>query len=165
MRFIKTLSFLCFAFFATSAFAQSSMPSVTAKTLAGQSIDLQDHVRPGKVTFFTFWASWCTPCKKELDALADFYEDWQNDWDVEIVAITIDNARGLMKVPAIVASKDWEYTILSGVQNDMQQAFNFQSIPHSFIVNKEGKITNVHSGYVPGDEEEIEDHIREIMEH
>ena len=30
-----------------------------------------------------FWATWCSPCKKELDAIADYYEEWQEMYGLE----------------------------------------------------------------------------------
>ena len=75
-----------------------------------QTIDLIQHDGP---TVFCFWATWCSPCKRELDAVSDFYEELQDEYDVELLAITIDDARSLAKVPALVETKGWEYTILA----------------------------------------------------
>ena len=70
----------------------------------------------------------------------------------------------MTKVPGIVATKGWEFEVLSADQNEIQTALNFQTIPQTFLVDKEGNIVYSHSGYVPGDEFELEDHIREEAE-
>lgn len=151
---ITLFLFLCFAMFAT---AQKTVPSVNVKTLDGQVVNLKDYVaKSGKIIVIDFWATWCSPCKKELDTVADFYEDWQKKYNVEILAITIDNQRALPKVPGIVESKGWEYTIFSGNEEEMRNAFNFQTIPQTIVADKNGIIIFEHSGYVPGDEEELE---------
>jgi len=151
---ITLFLFLCFAMFAT---AQKTVPSVNVKTLDGQVVNLKDYVaKSGKIIVIDFWATWCSPCKKELDTVADFYEDWQKKYNVEILAITIDNQRALPKVPGIVESKGWEYTIFSGNEEEMRNAFNFQTIPQTIVADKNGNIIFEHSGYVPGDEEELE---------
>ena len=153
---------MLFAFaFSGSAFGQKNIPKVEVKSLDRETFDLQEYASdPGKVYVIDFWATWCSPCKKELDAIADYYEDWQSEYNVELIAVTIDNARALPKVPGIVETKGWEYTIFSGNEDAVRSAFNFQTIPQT-VVAKNGKIIFEHNGYVPGDEDELEEVIRE----
>lgn len=151
-------------FFSISLFSQNAMPSVEVKTLDGQTVNIQDYANNGKITILSFWATWCSPCKKELDAIADMYEEWQEDYDVELLAITIDTQRALAKVPGMVESKGWEYTILSDANQRLQQALNFQTVPQTFVLDAEGGIAYSHSGYLPGDEYELEDIIKELTE-
>ena len=138
------------------------LPSVIVKTLDGKSVNIQDYGVNGKLTVLSFWATWCSPCKRELDAIADLYPEWQENYDVEVLAITIDNARALAKVRPLVEQKGWEYEILSDAKQELQRALNFQAIPQTFLVDKEGNIVYDHTGYAPGDELELEDHIIEI---
>lgn len=165
MNILKTLFCLTLLSFSTLAFAQNDLkklPDVEVKTLNGQSLNLADFGKNGKITIISFWATWCTPCKKELDAIADFYPDWVEEYDCELLAITIDNTRQLAKVPVMVETKQWEYTVLAGDQNAVQTAFNFQTIPQTFLVDQEGNIVYTHSGYVPGDEYGLEDKIKKL---
>ena len=138
----------------------NTLPAINVKTLEGKSVNIQDMVGKGKITVISFWATWCSPCKRELDAIADMYPDWQEDYDVELLAITIDDARGVAKVPAMVASKGWEYKILSDSKQDLQRALNFQTVPQTFLLNAAGEIIYTHSGYSPGDEYELEEQIK-----
>jgi cytochrome c biogenesis protein CcmG, thiol:disulfide interchange protein DsbE len=152
-----TISLLLFLLFAISATAQKTVPSVNVKTLDGKTVNLKDYIaNSGKTIIIDFWATWCSPCKKELDTVADFYDDWKKNYNVELLAITIDNQRALPKVPGIVESKGWEYTIFAGNEEEMRNAFNFQTIPQTLVIDKSGKIVFEHNGYVPGDEEELE---------
>ncbi len=166
MKNVSKFLTLAFLVLSISVFAQDEqkLPSVTVKHLDGQSVDLATYGENEKLTVISFWATWCTPCKKELDAINDIYEDWQEEFDVELLAITIDNSRQLTKVPGIVTTKGWEFEVLSADQNEIQTALNFQTIPQTFLIDKEGNIVYSHSGYVPGDEFELEDHIREEAE-
>lgn len=152
-----TISLLLFLLFAISATAQKTVPSVNVKTLDGKTVNLKDYIaNSGKTIIIDFWATWCSPCKKELDTVADFYDDWKKNYNVELLAITIDNQRALPKVPGIVESKGWEFTIFAGNEEEMRNAFNFQTIPQTLVIDKSGKIVFEHNGYVPGDEEELE---------
>jgi peroxiredoxin len=136
-------------------------PTAQLKNLAGENIEISDITAKHKKTIISFWASWCKPCKNEMDAVAELYEDWQEEYDVEFVAITIDNARGLAKVPSIIATKDWNYTFLSDTNQELMQALNFQTIPQTFVVDQEHNIIYSHNGYTPGDEFELEDVLKE----
>ncbi|MBV6654973.1 MAG: TlpA family protein disulfide reductase [Mameliella sp.] len=150
--------------FAVSALAQDSksIPSVEVKTLDGQTLDIKQYAEDGKITILSFWATWCSPCKKELDAIADLYEEWQEEYDAELVAVTIDTQRALAKVKPMVESKGWTYTILSDPNQQLRNALNFQTIPQTFVLDKDGNIVYNHNGYVPGDEYELEDKLKEL---
>ncbi len=137
-------------------------PSVKIKTLDGKTVSTTDYTSKGKVTIVSFWATWCTPCKRELDVINELYGEWVEKYDIQLLAITIDDARGLTKVPAMVQSKGWEFTVLADSKQELQQALNFQTIPQTFLLNEKGEIVYAHNGYNPGDELELEKKIAEL---
>ncbi|NNE26985.1 MAG: TlpA family protein disulfide reductase [Saprospiraceae bacterium] len=150
----------CLVFSAFTAASYSTVPSVDVKTLRGKTVNIQDYVGNDKLTVMSFWATWCSPCKRELDAIADIYPDWQEEYNVEVLAITIDDTRTLAKVPALIETKGWEYTVLADVKGELKKALNFQTIPQTFLVNQKGEIVYTHSGYNPGDEYELEEELK-----
>ncbi|HQU57815.1 MAG: TlpA family protein disulfide reductase [Phaeodactylibacter sp.] len=152
-----------FLFTGSLSFGQKALPSVEVKTLDGQTIDIQDYAKDGKITVISFWATWCSPCKKELSAIAEVYEEWQEAYDMELVAITLDTQRALAKVKPMVEASGWTYTILSDANQQLRNALNFQTIPQTFLLDKAGNIVFSHSGYVPGDEFELENKIKELV--
>ncbi len=164
MKSIYTLFLIGLVFVSTDLLAQKEIPALELKTLTGKSVLLKDAVSKGKITVLSIWATWCKPCHKELDAIAEFYEDWQKDYNVELIAVTIDTQRALSKVKPMVSAYGWDYTILSDVNNSISQAMNFQSIPQIFLIDRNGKIVYAHSGYVPGAEYELEAEIVKIVE-
>ena len=64
---MKALTTIAFVFITSLAFGQKNIPSVEVKTLDGQSVDIQEYAQNGKITVVSFWATWCSPCKKELE--------------------------------------------------------------------------------------------------
>ena len=152
-----------FLFFIGTVLGQQQLPNLVVKTLDGKSGDIKDYLKDGKITVISFWATWCAPCKKELDAIAEIYEDWQEDYQVDLLAITIDTQRQLAKVGPLVESKGWTYHILAATSENARQAFNFQAIPQTFLVDNKGEIVYTHNGYVPGDELELEDKIKALI--
>jgi len=143
---------------------KDKLPDINVKTLDGESINIQEFGENGKITVISFWATWCLPCKKELDAIAEMYPEWQEDYNMELVAITIDNARGLSKVRPMVEEKGWEFEILSDAGENLKRALNFQTVPQTFLLNQAGEIVYSHSGYAPGDEFELEDKIKKLAQ-
>ncbi len=141
--------------------AQKAIPAVDVKTLDGQTVNMQETIKDNKLVVLSFWATWCKPCQLELDAMMDLYEDWQEQYNVEIIAITIDTQRALPKVVPMVETKGWSYTILSDANQQLKNALNFQTIPQTFLVDAKGNVLYEHSGYVPGDEYELEKKIKE----
>ena len=162
MRFIKLLTVLFVFGCSTVLMAQKQVPSVALKTLDGQNVNLEDYASNGKITVLSFWATWCKPCQAELDAIADMYPDWQDEYNMEMVAITIDTRRQLAKVGPLVESKQWDYTILSDANNELRYALGFQSIPQTYVLDQDGKIVYEHSGYVPGNEYELEEVVAKL---
>lgn len=161
MRSIFILSALTFCF-SFSAIGQNTLPDVNLKTLEGKTVSIKDYANNGKVTIISFWATWCTPCKKELDAISKVYDRWVTDYNVELVAVTIDDQRALPRVKPLINQKKWKYTILSDVKQDFQQAMSVQSIPHTYVIDAKGKIVYNHSGYLTGDEKKLEETLKAL---
>ena len=152
------------ASFASAIFAQKIVPSIDVKTLEGKTVSSAALTKRGKVTVLSFWATWCAPCKKELDAITKHYAQWQTDYSVEIVAVTIDDAQGLPKVKPMIAQKGWKYTVLSDANKQFMQSLGIQGVPYTIVLDKKGNIVYEHNGYKAGDETELENKIKEYAE-
>ncbi len=111
----------------------------------------------------SFWATWCSPCKKELNNISYLYEDWQEDYNMELVAISIDDVRNTSKVKTYVDGQAWEYDVLLDTNEDLKRMMNFQTVPFTVLINKDGRIVYTHAGYVEGDEFILEEKIKALM--
>jgi len=157
--FVLLLTVLMFSF-TTGA---KKFPSAQLKDLNGKVVKTGDFVNDGKITIVSFWATWCVPCQRELDIYAELYDEWKEKYGLEIVAITIDNARQLAKVKPLVAQKQWQFTILSDANQELMRALNFSFVPQTFILDKKGNIVFDHSGFKPGDEYEMEEIFEKLV--
>jgi cytochrome c biogenesis protein CcmG, thiol:disulfide interchange protein DsbE len=163
MHFTKFAAILVFSVFVSILSAtENPFPAVNIKTLDGRVVNTSEYTSKGKVTIVSFWATWCTPCKKELDVINELYSEWAEKYDIQLLAITIDDARGLTKVPAMVQSKGWEFTVLADNKQELQQTLSFQTIPQTYLLNDKGEIVYAHNGYNPGDELELEKKISDL---
>jgi thiol-disulfide isomerase/thioredoxin len=163
---IKTTFFtLLMVYFTILSHANNNpFPSINIKSLDGKAVNTDTYTKSGKITVVSFWATWCTPCKRELDVINEVYADWVEKYGLQLLAITIDDVRGITKVPAMVQSKGWEFTVLADTKQELQQALNFQTIPQTFLLNDKGEIVYSHNGYNPGDEVELEKKIAALVE-
>ncbi|HRD79706.1 MAG: TlpA family protein disulfide reductase [Saprospiraceae bacterium] len=161
MNRIQLFTFVfCLLASVTAISAQKSIPSVEIKTLDGKTVNIQKYTQSGKITVLSFWATWCKPCQQELDAISEVYPEWQEKYGVQLVAVTIDTQRALAKVGPMVESKGWEYIILSDPNGAMPAALNFQSIPQTFLLDAKGNVIYEHTGYIPGNEFDLEEKIK-----
>ena len=142
------------AIFAVCSWSQT-LPTVQLKNMEGESISTGDIVTEGNQTLICFWATWCSPCKRELNNYAELYEDWQEETGVKIVAVSIDDQRSIRRVAPYVNSVLWDYEILLDPNKDFARAMQVVNVPHTFLVNGEGKIVWQHNNYSDGDEEEV----------
>lgn len=133
----------------------ASLPSVQLKNLEGATIDTGTLSNDGNPMLICFWATWCGPCKKELNTYAELYEDWKAETGVKIYAITIDDQRTVNGVQPYINSVSWDYEILLDVNKTFSQAMGVNSPPHTFLLDGAGNIVWQHVGYSAGDEEEV----------
>ena len=134
-------------------FAQN-IPSITLKNLNGKSINVQKLSKSKNIKVLAFWATWCVPCINELDAISEVYEDWQDETNVELIAISTDDSRTKKRIRPLVNGKDWEYEILLDDNQDLKRALNISVLPHLLVV-KNGKIVYRKTSYTPGSEDEL----------
>lgn len=151
-----------FLIFTNSLFSQESkLPNVELTSLNGKTISITDALNEEGVTVFSLWATWCVPCLKELDAINDVYEDWQDETNVKLVAVSIDDSRTVKRVKPLINGKNWDYQVLLDTNNDLKRAVNAVNVPYLFIV-KDNVIVYEHTGYNPGGENELFEKIKEL---
>ncbi|MFT4781051.1 MAG: thiol-disulfide isomerase/thioredoxin [Psychroserpens sp.] len=159
---MKTLIILLFTLFITSlSFSQDVLPSMQIKSLDGQSIQLEDISKNDQLVVVSLWATWCVPCKNELDAISEVYDDWIDETNVKLYAISVDDSRTVKRVKPLVSGKGWDYEILLDTNSDLKRQLNAPTIPLTLLV-KNNKILYRHSGYTPGAEDELYEKIKEF---
>lgn len=162
---MKKLFLLAIAFVTLTAAVKSDgdkIPSATLKKLDGSKVNSSTFSNDGKPIVISFWATWCKPCKKELDAIAENYADWQKETGVKLIAISIDDARSASKVVTDVKTKGWEYEVYIDENQDFKRAMNVNNVPHTFLIDGNGKIVWSHNSYAEGDEDKLYENIQAV---
>lgn len=138
------------------------IPATTVKKLDGTKINTGTFQNNGKPMIISFWATWCKPCKKELDAVHENYEEWVKETGVKLIAISIDDVRSSSKVVTDVKSKGWTFEVYLDENQDFKRAMNVNNIPHTFLVDGKGKIVWSHNSYTEGDEEQLFENVKKL---
>ncbi len=146
-----------------SAFAQNSLPAVDLKTLDGQIINTSQIENDGKPIVISFWATWCSPCKRELNNINDVYEDWFDETGVKVIAISIDDARQVYKVGPYIEGVAWEFDVLLDTNSDFKRAMNVNNVPYTILLDGNGNVVYKHNNYAEGDEIELYEKILELV--
>lgn len=163
----KLLFILSIATFSLQAVAQESteqgktIPSIQLKDMEGKVVNTAELGLKGPIVF-SFWATWCAPCKRELNTIHELYEDWQEETGVTLVAVSVDDEKTKNNVPVYVNGKSWDYIVLMDPNGDFKRAMGVNNVPHTFLVDADGKIVYSHNSYAPGDEEILYQKILEL---
>ena len=140
------------------AFAQ--LPQVTLKDINGKPVRLDTLSNGGKPIIIDFFATWCKPCNRELSAISEVYDEWQQETGVRLIAVSIDQAHHINKVKPLVDQLGWPYEVLLDPNGELKRALGVQLIPYTLIVDGKGKIVYKHSGYVDGEEDELVEEVK-----
>lgn len=162
MKTILITVLVLFIYNVTFAQDDKTIPSVDVKDLTGKPFKTSEISNDGKPIILSFWATWCKPCVKELTAIAEHYEDWQEETGVKLYAVSIDDSRSMARVAPFVNGKAWDYTVLLDPNGDFKRALNVINVPHTFLIDKDGKIVYQHTTFADGDEFKLYELVKKV---
>ena len=114
----------------------------------------------GKVVYLDFWASWCAPCRTSFPLLNKLHEKLKAQ-GFEVVAINLDedkaNAEKFLKEFPV------GFTVLRDAKGEWADQFVVESMPTSFIIDKQGVVQNIHHGFASADIKELEEKITKLL--
>jgi thiol-disulfide isomerase/thioredoxin len=114
-------------------------PDFTVKTPEGKEIKLSS--LKGQVVLIDFWASWCGPCRQESPNVVRLYNQYKAD-GFTVFSVSLDEKADKWKEAILKDGLIWPNhgSDLQGWKTPLTQLYQFNSIPHTVLVNKEGKI-------------------------
>ncbi len=132
-------------------------PELTLTNLEGEEESLEDHL--GEVVMVNFWATWCPPCKAELPVLQEYYEDHADDG---FTIIGIDANETQERVASFIETTNIAYPIWIDLESEGSRAFNVNSYPSSFIIDRDGTIVLAWTGQIS--KAMLEKHVTPVIE-
>jgi cytochrome c biogenesis protein CcmG, thiol:disulfide interchange protein DsbE len=117
-------------------------------------------VQSGKVMIVDFWATWCEPCKKSFPKLQELYSKYKAS-GLEIAAISEDeDSTGIVEFAKAHGAK-----FPVGWDSDKSVATKYSpgSMPTSFLIDRNGVVRFIHTGYREGEEAQIEKELKSLL--
>jgi peroxiredoxin len=107
------------------------------------SIGMHSHYA-GKVVLINLWATWCGPCRKEMPSMEAAYQALK-DRGFRIAAISLDEGDS-EPVRAFAAELGLTFDMLQDRSNNSQQVYQALGVPHSVLVDRDGRVRHVSLG-------------------
>ena len=127
-------------------------PLFTLTSLEGQTVNLDDY--RGKNVLLTFWATWCAPCRFEMPALQDRYEN------TELIVLGINFDESEEAVSVFVEELALTFPILMDPGASIQKLYQVRGYPTSVMIDEDGVIQIVHIGFL--DESQLNTYLMEV---
>lgn len=140
------------------------IPSATVKKLDGSSFNTSKISNDGKPIILVFWATWCLSSVKELDAIYEYYTDWQKETGVKLVAISTDDTRSTSRVVTMVKTKGWEYEIYIDLNQDFKRLMNVNLCPHTVLIDNDGNVVWQTTSFLQGSELSLFEKVKVLSE-
>jgi len=158
--FLKRCALAAIAVCATTYAADTGgpAPAFTLAALGGQQAALSQY--KGQVIMVNFWATWCGPCQQEMPLLDQMYKKYKPA-GFTLIGVSVD--KDVAPVKDLMARKPVSFPVLLDPANQVSKAYHVDEMPSSVIIDRKGEIRYIHRGYKPGDENEYQDRIRQLI--
>lgn len=113
----------------------------TALTPSGQELSLSDIVGQTDYVLVDFWASWCGPCRRFIPVLKEIYNS-QPEGHFQILSCSVDEDIMAWQVALGEEQMPW-IQVREDEKHPCSDKYNVQFIPHTVLIDKEGKIIGV----------------------
>jgi thiol-disulfide isomerase/thioredoxin len=133
------------------------------KQANGRRYDVTPDLQANKVIMVSFWATWCGPCKAEMEKLSPVYDELLGE-GFQYLAVSTDGPDSVAEVRPYIRSNDYQFPVLLDTTGKLLERYNPRGdLPYYLLVNRKGQIVEEHQGFVPGDEVGIEARVRALL--
>lgn len=133
-------------------------PDFTLKDADGKTVHISDY--KGKVVVLDFFATWCEPCKIEIPWFMEM-ERKNKDKGFEVLGVSMDD-EGWEVVKPFMRDVGMNYRVLIGNDQTAQLYGGIDSLPTTFLIDREGKIAAVHIGLAS--KRDFEDGVEQLLQ-
>ncbi len=141
----------------TPADSRKIAPDFNLEDSTGALIKLSSY--KGRVVLLDFWATWCTGCKHEIPWYMEFQDKYKKS-GLSAIGMSLDDD-GWKSVKPFLQEHKINYPIVIGDWGDMRKRFGFNSMPATLLIDRDGKVADLHVGMV--DKEAFEREIQTLL--
>ena len=125
----------------------SPAPDFTLQSADGSTVRLAD--LKGKPVFINFWATWCGPCREEMPAMQELYEQYR---DQGLVILAVDMEEDVRLVRRWIDQGGYTFTFVLDSDGEQVKRYNVNASPTSYFVGRDGVIRDLKLGALSRDE-------------
>ncbi|RLA92091.1 MAG: hypothetical protein DRG69_09320 [Deltaproteobacteria bacterium] len=131
-------------------------------TLEGLKEDTTIHLADykGKVIVLDFWTTWCGPCRKEFPVLQKIYNKYK---EKDFILIAINSREDRKTVQEFITKKGYTIPVALDTKGKIGKLYEVEAYPTLILIDKEGKIQKVHSGFAMGLKKKLEKDLNTLL--
>jgi len=169
-----TLFWIIFMLYMNPLVSQSSFPfhsvhgstkkalEIHVKNELSEKSYLSSHMPKGKIYLVSVWATWCGPCRSELNSLQKVHCDWTEKYNFEFLAVSVDTPTDHPKIFSMANKTDWNFKIIHDEYGYLVRELDISAIPRMFLVDQSGIIVYEPKGYSSRELNKIEEIIKAL---
>lgn len=115
-------------------------PDFELKTLAGETVKLSD--LRGQAVLVNLWATWCPPCRAEMQSIEKVYNEYKDDGFV-VLAVNMTYQDNPSNIAPFVDEYNLSFPILLDISNVVGKSYQLNSLPSSYFIGRDGIINEV----------------------
>jgi len=133
----------------------------TLEDLNGNKVSLSS--LRGKVVFLNLWATWCEPCREEMPAMEDLYNEFKGNKDFVMLAVSQDRL-GASAVKPYLEKNGFHFRVLLDPENKLSELYDVSGVPETFIIDRHGRIAAHHMGAFDWSRPDVKQALRELLD-
>jgi thiol-disulfide isomerase/thioredoxin len=114
----------------------------------------------GKVVFINFWATWCPPCRAEMPALNELYEQFKGD--NRIVFTFMNEDENVDKANTFLSSNHYSFPVVTRAGNVSEEMFA-GTLPTTIVLDKQGRIVMKHEGVASYNNSTFKEQLKSLL--
>jgi len=112
------------------------IPPIIFEDFSGNEINLKDYY--GKLVIINFWATWCSPCKKEMPSLDQLYQDSSFE-NLQVLAVNMEQPNTIKTKKFFTHLNIKKLEIFFDRNLNFVKEFKLRGVPTTILVNKKGE--------------------------
>ena len=130
-------------------------PDFALRDLRGNEVRLSEY--RGRTVLLTFWATWCGPCRLEMPAFEDRYQELKDD---DFIVLGVNYDEPVEDVRTFRDEFGLSFPLLLDPGGSVQRLYQIRGYPSSIFVDPQGVVSVVHLGLIT--EGQLRDYLVEL---
>ncbi len=148
----------------TGGLVGNPAPNFQVKTVTEPKEKIALKELRGQVVLLDFWGTFCEPCKKSFPKLQELNHKYGGD-GLRVIGISEDEEEDKDKIPGFADTYGAKFALAWDKDKSVARRYKPETMPSSFIIDKNGIVRFAHVGFHDGEETQVENEVRGLLGH